>query len=335
MTRPGRRRRRRRRRRRGGGADLPARDPARRHQPAAEHPALAPRHLLAAGRVPRGLPLARAAPRGAAGGHRQDAPLRAGPPRGGRHPRPRPAGAAGGAARRPARPGGGRGARRRHRRQPAGGHALQGGAPRARACSTARPASPTRMLVKVMNYNLALRAGPSRPLSRRGLRRPHPRRGGGLRGPHRPRRHGRRRGRSLGLRRRASSSSFRPRFRSGSGASRILVAETARTAGEVYGFCGLDPAAARGVCLQDKERIVDAGGTIRGNRKVELFYGFDEMGRHMRADANAGAWARMDPAARRTIVARSGADAAAFRLRGGSLDRKRAGRYRRVDEISE
>ena len=61
-----------------GRADLPARDPARRHQPGAEHPALAPRHLLAAGRVPRGLPLARPAPRGSARRACQDAALRAG-----------------------------------------------------------------------------------------------------------------------------------------------------------------------------------------------------------------------------------------------------------------
>ena len=83
-----------------------------------------------------------------------------------------------------------------------------------------------------------------------------------------------------------------------------LVADTAGVAQAIYGFCGLDPGAARGVCLQDKERIIDAGGRIRGNRKVALFYGFDEMGRHMRADANAGARARMDPAAARAIVAR-------------------------------
>ena len=87
----------------------------------------------------------------------------------------------------------------------------------------------------------------------------------------------------------------RPACRSGSGASRISSPTPPRAAGEIYGFGGLDPTAARGVCLQDKERIIDAGGAIRGNRKVEIFYGFDEMGRHMRADANAGARARMDP----------------------------------------
>jgi hypothetical protein len=84
-----------------------------------------------------------------------------------------------------------------------------------------------------------------------------------------------------------------------------LVADTPRVAREIYGFAGLDPEVARGVCLQDKERVVDAGGTIRGNRKRDLYYGFEEMGAHMRADANAGA-RRMDPAAQAAILARCG-----------------------------
>ena len=82
-----------------------------------------------------------------------------------------------------------------------------------------------------------------------------------------------------------------------------LVADTPRVAREIYAFAGLDPEAARGVCLQDKERVVDAGGTIRGNRKRDLYYGFEEMGAHMRADANAGA-RRMDEAAQAAILAR-------------------------------
>ncbi len=40
-------------------------------------------------------------------------------------------------------------------------------------------------------------------------------------------------------------------------------------------------------------------------RKVGLFYRFDEMGAHMRADANAGA-RRLDPAARAAVLARCG-----------------------------
>ena len=39
-----------------GPSGLPARHPARRHQPGAEHPALASGDLLARGRVPRGVP---------------------------------------------------------------------------------------------------------------------------------------------------------------------------------------------------------------------------------------------------------------------------------------
>ena len=74
-----------------------------------------------------------------------------------------------------------------------------------------------------------------------------------------------------------------------------LVADTAAVAREIYAFAGLDPAAARGVCLQDKERVTDAAGAIRGNRKVALFYGFDEMGAHMRADANDARASAADP----------------------------------------
>ena len=83
-----------------------------------------------------------------------------------------------------------------------------------------------------------------------------------------------------------------------------LVADTPAVAREIYGFAGLDPDAARGVCLQDKERITDAAGAILGNRKVALFYGFDEMGAHMRADANVRARARLPEAASAEIAAR-------------------------------
>jgi hypothetical protein len=82
-----------------------------------------------------------------------------------------------------------------------------------------------------------------------------------------------------------------------------LIADTADVAKAIYSFADLDPFAARGVCLQDKERIIDAAGAIRGNRKVDLFYGFDEMGQHMRTDANERARARLPEAARAELVA--------------------------------
>ncbi len=86
-----------------------------------------------------------------------------------------------------------------------------------------------------------------------------------------------------------------------------LLADAAGVAGEIYDFCGLERGAVRGVCLQDKERIAAAGGGTGGNRKVDRFYGMDEIGRHMRRDANAGALARLPPEARAAVEARAGA----------------------------
>ena len=65
-----------------------------------------------------------------------------------------------------------------------------------------------RMLVKVMNYNLLFAPDLFALYPDARLRRPHPRRGGGLRGPRRPRRLGRRRRPKPGPSPRASSSSF-------------------------------------------------------------------------------------------------------------------------------
>lgn len=76
-----------------------------------------------------------------------------------------------------------------------------------------------------------------------------------------------------------------------------FLADPAGVSAAIYGFCGLDPAATAGVCLQDKERILRPDGKVGGVRKVAHFYRFEEMRRHMRADANAGALARMPAAA--------------------------------------
>ena len=95
-----------------------------------------------------------------------------------------------------------------------------------------------------------------------------------------------------------------------------LLADAAGTTAAIYDFCGLDRAATRGVCLQDKERIVKPGGGVAGMRKVALFYSFEEMGRHMRADANASALARLPAAARAEIAARCGAVLAHFGYAG-------------------
>jgi hypothetical protein len=65
----------------------------------------------------------------------------------------------------------------------------------------------------------------------------------------------------------------------------------------IYDFCGLDPAASLGVSLLVKERILRPDGRVGGIRKVARFYRFEEMGRHMRADANAASLRRMPPEA--------------------------------------
>ncbi len=184
------------------------------------------------------------------------------------------------------------------------------------------------MLVKVMNYNLlfapdlfalypdAVFVGLIRDAV------------AVCRGPCRPRRLGRRRRQKPGPSPRASSSSSRRTLAAQGLALRGPVADTADVAKAIYGFAGLDPSAARGVCLQDKERIVDAAGAIRGNRKVDLFYGFDEMGRHMRADANERARARLTrgrPRPNSPRAVRRGCGISAMqRPCPESLDRKRA-----------
>lgn len=82
-----------------------------------------------------------------------------------------------------------------------------------------------------------------------------------------------------------------------------LLGDAAATSAAIYAFCGLDGQATRGVCLQDKERVPNAAGGV-GVRKVAHYYSFPDMGRHMRADVNAGALARLPEAARAEITAR-------------------------------
>jgi hypothetical protein len=96
-----------------------------------------------------------------------------------------------------------------------------------------------------------------------------------------------------------------------------LVADAPGTAAAIYAFCGLDRARVRGVCLQDKERIPKRGGGVAGMRKVSRFYRFDEMGRHMRGDANAAALGRLPAAALAEITAACGEVLAHFGYLGG------------------
>ena len=114
------------------GPDLPARHPAGRDQPDPERAALAPGDLLAGRRVPRGVPPARAARRGAEAGAAQAPPLCADLSHRRRHPRRRPPAAPRGAARRRPRPGGRGRARGLLGDEPPLGRGLQGGAAPAR-----------------------------------------------------------------------------------------------------------------------------------------------------------------------------------------------------------
>jgi Sulfotransferase family len=103
-----------------------------------------------------------------------------------------------------------------------------------------------------------------------------------------------------------------------------LLADASGTAAAIYDFCGLDRAAIRGVCLQDKERIAKKGGGVAGMRKVAHFYDFAAMGRHMRIDANADALGRLPAAAREEITARCRPVLAHFGYLAGSLPEETA-----------
>lgn len=83
-----------------------------------------------------------------------------------------------------------------------------------------------------------------------------------------------------------------------------LLQDPGAVAAEIYAFCGLDRNAISGVRLQDKERVIGAAGALVGVSKADLFYRFEDIGRHMRSDANAGALSRLPAAARAEIEAR-------------------------------
>jgi hypothetical protein len=72
-----------------------------------------------------------------------------------------------------------------------------------------------------------------------------------------------------------------------------LVGNPEAVARDVYSLCGLDPAATLGLCLQNKERLSNASGTVVGARVTEAFYRFEDVRRHMRRDPNAGAVSRL------------------------------------------
>jgi hypothetical protein len=99
-----------------------------------------------------------------------------------------------------------------------------------------------------------------------------------------------------------------------------LLADAAGVSAAIYDFCGLDRGATLGVSLQDKERIVKPDGHVAGMRKIAHFYRFEEMGRHMRADANAAALGRMPAEALAEITGRCREVLAHFGYVGTGID---------------
>ena len=53
------------------------------------------------------------------------------------------------------------------------------------------------------------------------------------------------------------------------------------------------PGGTLGLRLQNKERVYDASGTVVGARVTDACYPFEDVGRHMRHDPNAGAASRL------------------------------------------
>lgn len=83
-----------------------------------------------------------------------------------------------------------------------------------------------------------------------------------------------------------------------------LLTDAATVAREIHAFCGLDAGSVRGVCLQDKERVTNDKGRIVAMRKIDKFYTFEEMSRHMRQDANATSLSRLSPDVRDEVLER-------------------------------
>ncbi len=84
-----------------------------------------------------------------------------------------------------------------------------------------------------------------------------------------------------------------------------LVEDTEAVVRAIYDFCGLDAAATRGLCLQNKERVLDAKGRVVGVDKVDAFYTFAEVGRHMKRDTGTASASRLGAEARAEIAART------------------------------
>ena len=81
-----------------------------------------------------------------------------------------------------------------------------------------------------------------------------------------------------------------------------LVTRAEPVARTILAHCELDPEAIRGVLLQEKGRVTDADGGVVGIEKSARVLPFADIGRHMRADANARSIDRLDGARRLRIV---------------------------------
>jgi hypothetical protein len=72
-----------------------------------------------------------------------------------------------------------------------------------------------------------------------------------------------------------------------------LIANAASTIREVLAACRLDMSRMRGVCLQDKTRVADATGRVVRFMLTDGYYAFSDVQNHMRRDANSAGVSRL------------------------------------------
>lgn len=98
-----------------------------------------------------------------------------------------------------------------------------------------------------------------------------------------------------------------------------LIETPAPVMRDILAACDLDPSHMRGVCLQDKTRVADADGRVVRFTTTDGFYAFEDVHKHMRRDVNAAAVSRLSAAQKEeigrlcaTAIARRGYEAPAL-----------------------
>ncbi|CUH42220.1 sulfotransferase [Ruegeria atlantica] len=85
-----------------------------------------------------------------------------------------------------------------------------------------------------------------------------------------------------------------------------IITDIVATSSRVFSFCGLDSDAISGLCLQDKARVFDKNGKVVGMQKVDAYYDISIASTHLRGDVNASAHARLPEHLRLQIEASCG-----------------------------